>query len=288
VAKPAGPSSYDVIRTLKRALQPGRARIGHAGTLDPLASGVLLVLLADATKLSGLLMASPKEYRAEVLLGRATDTDDTAGRTIETLPVPALAEDAVRAALSRFVGDIEQVPPAFSALKQDGRPLYALARRGEPVRPRSRRVKVHRLELVEFAPPRLVLLAEVSSGTYVRALARDLARALGTCGTLSALVRTRSGAFRVEDCAAPGSVTPDTLARSLRDVVGALPDLPRLELTREAALHLGQGKHVPLPAPLPGEGPAFALTADRRFVALVSPEDGLLRCRRVICNHARS
>ncbi|MEO0074058.1 MAG: tRNA pseudouridine(55) synthase TruB [candidate division WOR-3 bacterium] len=289
ISKPAGPSSYDIIRQLKRQLHLPRCRIGHAGTLDPAAAGVLLILLQDATKLSHLLMAETKEYRAEILLGQATDTDDTTGRIVQTLPVPDLTEAAVRAALQAFIGTIEQVPPAFSAIKQQGRPLYRLARRGETVTARARTVTIHWLELVDLTLPRLTLLAEVSSGTYIRALARDLGRALGTCATLASLVRTRCGRFCLDESIAPAAVTPDSLAGLITGVADALPGLVRLELPLQSARGLQHGKAVPTPEPLPPAATALAMTSDRSFVALVTrTEEGRLACRRIICCHDKS
>ncbi|MEO0085818.1 MAG: tRNA pseudouridine(55) synthase, partial [candidate division WOR-3 bacterium] len=122
IDKPSGPSSYDVIRLLKRRLKPIPERIGHAGTLDPMASGVLLVLLEEATRISSQLLSLPKEYEARILFGRATDTDDITGRTVRELPVPELTTADLKATLGRFVGTISQTPPKFSALKRDGRP----------------------------------------------------------------------------------------------------------------------------------------------------------------------
>lgn len=289
INKPAGPSSYDIIRQLKHQLQLNRCRIGHAGTLDPAASGVLLVLLRDATKLSGLLMHEPKEYRAEVLLGTATDTDDTTGRIIQTLPIPDLNEATVRNVLQGFIGVIKQVPPAFSAIKQAGKPLYRLARRGDAVNPRARSVTIYRLELLELSPPRLILFTEVSSGTYIRALARDIGRALGTCATLSGLVRTRCGRFRLDDCVEPEAVGPASLPKLLTSVSDALPGIARIEVPPQSARQLRQGRIVPAPQPLPPASTALALTPDRSFIALVTgTEEGRLACRRIICYHEKN
>lgn len=289
VNKPSGPSSYDIIRQLKRQLPLQRCRIGHAGTLDPAASGVLLVLLRDATKLSRLLVAESKEYRAEVLLGIATDTDDTTGRVVQTLPVPHLTETTVREALKGFIGTSEQVPPAFSAIKQHGKPLYRLARRGEPVNRDARSVTISRLELLELSLPRLTLLAEVSAGTYIRALARDLGGALGTCATLSGLIRTRCGRFLLADSIPVEAVNPTSLPELLTPVADALPHIARIELPAPAAAQLRQGRRVPAPGTLLPGAIALAMSSDRSFVALVTANTaGHLACRRVVCHHERS
>jgi len=156
IDKPSGISSYDVIRRLKPLL-PRKTPIGHAGTLDPLASGVLLVLVGDATKVSRFLLDESKEYEAAVLFGIRTDSDDVTGKAVEQAAVPAVGTEGIRAALERFSGEIEQIPPSYSALKQDGRPQYELARQGIEVESRPRRVTIHKLELLSWQPPKLEL-----------------------------------------------------------------------------------------------------------------------------------
>jgi tRNA pseudouridine55 synthase len=175
------------------------AAVGHAGTLDPMASGVLPVAVGGAARLVELLHDADKEYRATVRLGRATDTDDATGAPLGgDRPVIATREDAERA-LAAFRGTVQQRPPRYSALKRDGRAAYELARAGEPVELEPRPVTFHELELLGWAPPDLELRARVSRGTYLRALARDLGEALGCGGHLAALVRTRVGSLRIED-----------------------------------------------------------------------------------------
>lgn len=281
VNKPSGISSYDVIRLVKPMLR-SRVALGHAGTLDPLASGVLLLLLAEATKVSRFLLGLPKEYVAGVLFGRQTDTDDVTGKALHEQPVAGLTARLVEACLARFRGEVEQVPPAFSALKQNGQPLYRLARRGEEVRPRSRRVTVHELELLDLQPPRATIRCRVSAGTYVRSLARDLGKAVGTGATLETLVRTEVGQFNIREATPPDALGGASLTDRLIPIGAALAWMPHVTVSPAQALRLLQGRVVKyLPTPR-GDGFAVAETADRGFLAMVVSRDGELRTERVI------
>lgn len=222
IDKPTGPTSFGVMRQVERRL--GAPKAGHAGTLDPMASGVLLVLLGEGTKLSSLLMEHDKVYEATIALGRATDTLDAQGQVVAEAPVPELDEAVVRAALERFVGAYDQIPPAYSAIKKDGRSLMARARAGEtdiPLEPRA--VVCHALRLVTLDPLRVEV--HCGKGFYVRSLARDLAQALGTVGHLAALRRTRLGTFDVAR-----AVTPDAAAPT--DVIPLASLVPGLEVVR--------------------------------------------------------
>jgi tRNA pseudouridine55 synthase len=197
VNKPAHVTSHDVVNAVRRLT--GVRRVGHAGTLDPLATGVLVVCLGWATRLSQYLMDGTKHYRATLRLGVATDTYDADGVIVgEERAVEATFED-VAAALTEFKGVIEQAAPAYSALKHEGTPLYKLARRGQAVTPPVRRVEVHELILSDWDPPRVTLDVVCSKGTYVRSLANDLGERLGCGAHLAALVRLASGPFRLED-----------------------------------------------------------------------------------------
>jgi tRNA pseudouridine55 synthase len=282
--KPSGISSYDVIRHIKSIL-PSPVPIGHAGTLDPLASGVLLVLLGEATKVSRFLLNLPKEYVAGVLFGKQTDTDDITGKTLSERPVSSLTAELVRTGLDRFTGEIEQVPPAFSALKQDGQPLYRLARRGQEVRPKPRKVTISELELLDWQPPFATIRCRVSAGTYVRALARDLGTALGTVATLASLVRTKVGQFTIEDATAPDALDAATLTERLAPIDVALSWMPRVTVSPAQAQHLYQGKMVSTlasPTSLEIDGFALAQTDDHRFLAVVVSNDAKLRVERIV------
>jgi tRNA pseudouridine55 synthase len=206
VNKPSGWTSFDVVAFVRR--RSGVRRVGHAGTLDPTATGVLPVCIGRATRVIEYLMDARKTYAATVLLGTETDTYDLAGTVLGITDATALTPAMVTKALDQFRGDIEQTPPAFSALKQGGVPLYKLARAGKAVKPVSRQVTVFRLDVLWLALPRIRLLVECSKGTYIRSLAHDLGAALGVGGCLEALDRTRVGPF-----ALGSAVSPDLLER---------------------------------------------------------------------------
>ena len=293
VSKPSGISSYDVIRLLKQVLSEKpqtpnpkpQTSIGHAGTLDPLASGVLLVLMGEATKVSRFLLNLPKEYVAGVLFGKQTDTDDITGKVLSDQSADGLTAESVRDCLARFTGEIEQVPPAFSALKQDGQPLYRLARKGLEVRPKPRKVMVYEMELLEWNPPRASIRCRVSAGTYVRALARDMGLALGTVATLESLVRTKVGHFTVEDAAELDTLDAALLADRLVPIDAALAGMPRVAVSPAQAQQLLQGKVVRgFDGPtMPGaDGFRMAETDDRRFLAIVVSNGTELRTERII------
>ncbi|MSQ64023.1 MAG: tRNA pseudouridine(55) synthase TruB [Betaproteobacteria bacterium] len=245
---PVGPSSSAVLQAVKRLLEAEKA--GHAGTLDPLASGLLPLLFGEATKFAQFGLDSIKEYRAQVRLGVSTDTGDAEGQVLERRPAE-VAETGLERALARFRGAIEQVPPMYSALKHGGRPLYALARAGQTVERAARHVMVHELELLEHAGDVLHLRIKCSKGTYVRQLAVDLGLALGTVAHLEGLRRTAVGGFRLaqavtlDDLQALGEgarrawlLPPDSL----------LGDLPRLDLPDELAQRFLNGQAVALAA----------------------------------------
>jgi len=291
VNKPSGISSYDVIRRLKpvfeaccrdRGLKPRHTAVGHAGTLDPMATGVLLLLLGEATKASGLLLRQPKGYEADVLFGKRTDTDDVTGEVVEELPVPDISARQLGDALKQLTGTIQQSPPVFSALKQDGRPMYELARAGRPVRTEPRTVTIHELELLDWTPPRARLRCLVSSGTYVRSLARELGPALGTVATLSRLVRTRVGRFTVELAATPDSITELNLADRLVPIEEALPDVPVMTVDADGARKLFTGQTVVVSEPRDVSDCAFARTGNGDFLAIVSNDGTGLHAERVI------
>lgn len=203
VNKPFGLSSHDVVNRVRRAV--GERRVGHAGTLDPAAEGVLVVGIGQATKLLGLLTLDRKSYRARIEFGSATDTDDAEGQVTATADVPAELSDPefARRALMRMEGECDQVPPAFSAISVNGRRAYAMAREGQRVELAPRRVTIHKASLVSLEPGEKCVWTcdfDVSKGTYVRSLARDLGEALGTRAHLCGLVRTGAGAVGIEDC----------------------------------------------------------------------------------------
>ena len=275
VDKPVGASSNFVLQKVKRIL--GAKKAGHAGTLDPLASGLLIALFGEATKFAGLLLESEKEYLATLKLGETTSTGDAEGEVLERKAVAVALED-VRAVLERFRGEIEQVPPMHSALKRGGVPLYKLARKGESVERQPRRVRILELELTDFRSPLLDLRVRCSKGTYVRTLAEDIGAALGVGAHLAALRRTGSGRFRVEDgIALPGleALAPAERQGRLLPVDSLLSQLPRGELDAAAEAKLRNGQVLQLAA-LP-EGVSAVYGPGGALIGLGRAEGGQLR-----------
>ncbi|MDZ7268286.1 MAG: tRNA pseudouridine(55) synthase TruB [candidate division KSB1 bacterium] len=210
IDKPAGWTSFDVVNKLRRASRI--AKVGHAGTLDPFATGVLLICFASATRKVEQLMGLEKEYEGVVELGVETDSHDVTGKILATRPVPALTREQVEQTLAKYRGTFMQRPPVFSALKRGGRRLYQLARAGEAVEADPRPVTIHVLDLLAFEPPLLRLRLLCSRGTYVRSLARDLGEDLGCGAYLKSLCRTRVGPYRLVD-----SLTVTAFIKSLVD-----------------------------------------------------------------------
>ena len=198
VDKPKGMTSHDVVYRLRRKLQ--MKRIGHAGTLDPMATGLLIMLIGKATRISQYLISIDKIYEGEVTLGVTTNSQDAEGEVMETQPVPPLTEEQVRETMKTFLGDQYQMPPMFSAIKIGGVPLYKLARKGEEVVREPRFIRVASLDLLSFSSPKLTFNMACTKGTYVRTIAHDLGNKLGCGGHLSALRRTGSGQFTIAQC----------------------------------------------------------------------------------------
>ena len=247
--KPVGPSSSAVLQAVKRLLEAEKA--GHAGTLDPLASGLLPLLFGEATKFAQFGLDSIKEYRAQVRLGALTDTGDAEGRVLERRPVNVNDASLARA-LEQFHGEIEQVPPMYSALKHEGQPLYKLARAGRTIERAARRVTIHELELLEHAGDLLHLRVRCSKGTYVRQLAVDLGAALGTVAHLEALRRTAVAGFRIEQAVALDDLQalgPEARTAWLLPLDSLLADLPRLDLGAGLAERFLNGQSVELQVP---------------------------------------
>lgn len=277
VDKPAGWTSHDVVARMRRLA--GTRRVGHAGTLDPMATGVLVLGVERATRLLGHLALGDKDYRATVRLGQATLTDDADGPATGGASAAGVTEAAVRAGLAALTGEIDQVPAAVSAIKVAGRRAYAQVRAGERVELAPRRVTVSRLQPVGWDRPAADLLdvrvdVACSSGTYVRAIARDLGAGLGVGGHLVALRRTRVGPFGLDQ-----ALTLDELA-ALADPVtvplsaAVAAGFPRREVDADSARRLGHGMQLPV-AGLPG--PYGVFDPDGQVVALVEERDGAAR-----------
>ncbi|MBI5300382.1 MAG: tRNA pseudouridine(55) synthase TruB [Deltaproteobacteria bacterium] len=197
VDKPSGPTSHDICQYFKHQL--GVKKVGHAGTLDPLASGVLILLIDGATKLQSVFMGKEKEYEFTIRLGVATDTYDSEGKVVQESPMPSDAVEQIQSMLQEFRGEILQTPPAYSALKKNGKPFYKLAREGKEVKPEPRKITVYALEIIHHVLPFVTLRARCSSGTYVRSIAHDIGQKLACGAHVTALRRLRSEPFGVED-----------------------------------------------------------------------------------------
>jgi tRNA pseudouridine55 synthase len=281
IDKPPGITSFDVVARVRRVLH--ERRVGHAGTLDPMATGVLPVCVGEATKLVPFLMGGDKEYEAEAELGVTTDTLDATGTIVARRDAAAVTRADVEALLPRFTGRILQTPPMHSALRVDGKRLYELARQGLEVERTPRPIDVHALELTAWMPPRLALRVRCGKGTYVRSLIAELGVALGVGAHMTALVRTRVGAF-----ARAAAVALDALTEStpLVGLAAALSDHATITLDagQVGAVRAGKVRVVAALAIPPGAGEHLRLLdSEGLLVAVATIAQGQLTLERVFC-----
>ncbi|KPL17402.1 MAG: hypothetical protein AMJ93_14960 [Anaerolineae bacterium SM23_84] len=296
INKPKGMTSHDVVTFVRRIT--GQRKVGHAGTLDPLATGVLLLCLGQATRVAEYLMASDKVYRANIRLGITTDTYDAEGEIVAVADADSVTRARVEQELSSLVGTLEQVPPMYSAIKHKGTPLYRLARRGQSVKRRPRTVQIRALRLLQWESPELEIEVHCSKGTYVRSLAHDLGQRIGCGAYLVSLTRLSSGSFRIaqsvsldelEQAASRGEI--GRLLQSLDTALEAYPAIT-VDPTTESRIVLGQRVELPTP-------PAARLCrvhgADGQLLALLRHRsDGLWQPHKVFAqpptneNHSRS
>ncbi len=283
--KPPGPTSHDIVDLVRRVT--GQRRVGHAGTLDPMASGLLPVVLGRATRLVRFLPSSPKVYEGTLRLGVTTSTDDTTGEILETFEGALPSAERVIAAARRFEGRIMQVPPAFSAKKVEGTRLYRLARRHDAVAARATEVEVTRFDLRPAGPEgEWAFRTEVSAGTYVRALARDLGAFLGCGGTLSSLRRLAIGPLRVEAAiplaAAPGG-NPGPVLSAIIPLDEIPIEPPPVALTGDGLSdRFLSGNTVPAPPGSPASGYCKVLDSGGRLIGVAESADGRLHPRVVV------
>ncbi len=257
--KPAGITSRDAVDHACRVLRT--REIGHCGTLDPLATGVLVLVIGRARRLQELLSRSRKVYEARIRLGATSVTDDAEGPLTETTPLPPPPEEAtVRDAMAGFVGEIDQRPPRYSAVKIDGERLYDLARRGEGIDPPARRVTVYTIELLRYAWPDVELRVACAGGTYVRSIARDLGALLCTGGYLAALSRVESGGFKLSEAATIETLGPEHVL----PLENALRHFPRIDVAAAQAVRLGNG------AVVRAELPTLSLASDETLFGWVN------------------
>ena len=246
IDKPGGWTSHDVVARVRQLTRVKRA--GHTGTLDPMATGVLVVCLGQATRVVEYLIGHDKRYRAAIRLGIETDTYDAQGHAVAERPV-AVSQAALREALAAFVGEIDQVPPMHSAIKQAGQKLYRLARQGIAVERAPRRVTVYSIDLLDFEPPFVTLDAHCSAGTYIRSLAHDLGKRLGCGAHLAALARTAAGNFTLEQAmsleALAAAVADGSWLALLHPIDAGLAELPALVLDDDEAARARHGRALP-------------------------------------------
>ncbi len=279
IDKPAGITSSEVVRRIKAIVKP--ARVGHLGTLDPFATGVLPIMIGEATRLAPFLEGGHKQYQGVIALGVETDTLDRDGAAIRTAAIPALDRARLDALAARFTGTIEQVPPIFSALKRDGERLYDLARRGgEVAPPPPRRIEIQRLALEPAGDCALRFTVECSSGTYVRSLARDIGAALGSAAHLAELRRIRNGAFVIADAHPLNNETLDALrdqlqgtgAARLTTMRAALAGLAEVEAGADAERRIRNGDSRALDGIVPADAALFKVIRDGQLLAIAEPD----------------
>ncbi len=270
--KPVGMTSRRVVDIVQRLVRP--AKVGHAGTLDPLASGVLIVSVGAATRLIQYVQRMPKSYIGTFLLGRQSDTEDIEGQVVALSLAPVPSYEEIQRAAERFTGTVLQRPPAFSALKVQGRRAYKLARKGEQIDLQPRPVTIHRIAVRCYEYPELVLEVDCGGGTYVRSLGRDLAESLGTAAVMSALMRTAIGNFRLDEAQDPRELTSEIVSGHLLPMLCAVEHLPRTQLSGEeiACIHRGQAitkKYIDADA-----AELAAVDMDGKLVAILGRSDG--------------
>jgi tRNA pseudouridine55 synthase len=271
INKPPGPTSHDIVDEARRILRT--KRIGHTGTLDPFAAGLLVLLLGPATRLAEYLKDHEKTYRGVIRLGVKTDTDDVTGTVIKEKTVPPLSARSIENEMKRFRGKSSQKAPAYSAVKVSGERLYRRARRGAEVKAPTREIEIYSLSLVGYNRPDLVFEVTCSSGTYVRALARDIGEALGCGAHLTSLTRTAAGPYELSD-----SITIDELKTGDIDIwreknafipmAEVLPDFPTIEITGEDATRVSHGKEIALARADEAEGLLVKLVLDGTLAAV--------------------
>ncbi|MDD1622362.1 MAG: tRNA pseudouridine(55) synthase TruB [Methylococcaceae bacterium] len=251
--KRQGVSSNQALQEVRRLLNANKA--GHTGALDPLATGLLPLCFGEATKVSALMLDDNKRYQVTIRLGVMTDTGDAEGQVIAEMPVPAFSEQTLRDCLQHFMGEIDQVPPMYSALKHQGRKLYELAREGKTVDRPARRITIFELNLLDFGPDQITLDVACSKGTYIRSLAEDIGHRLDCCGTVTALRRTASGQFELSQAyTLPELQAMDStkLLSKLMAVDVPLTGIPFVHVSSEQASSIKQGQQVALKSPTLG------------------------------------
>lgn len=275
INKPKGWKSMQVINYLKRNLKLKKVKIGHMGTLDPIAEGVLIIAVNRAVRLFEFFKTLKKEYLLTVRLGVKTNTDDITGEKLEERTVPQFTKEELNSTLKNFVGEIEQIPPKFSAIRVEGKRAYHLARNGKEVDLQPKKVKIYSLQLMEFIPPLLQLKVECGSGTYMRALARDIGEKLGCGGTVADVKRIKVGEFHISESISPEELINNT-DKHFIELTHTLFHLPSFEITSSELYYVKHGNLTRLKRFFPLEG-YFLLKMKEKLIGIGTREGGHLR-----------
>ena len=284
VDKPAGLTSHDVVKEVRRLI--GIRRVGHTGTLDPLATGLLLICVGRATRLAEYLVGQDKIYLATIRLGQETDTYDAEGTIVAETPV-LVSKSQINGGLDQFRGEITQIPPMFSAIKVEGQPLYRRARQGEVIQRPTRTVNIHELELLSWQLPHLQIRIACSSGTYIRSIAHDLGQALGCGAHLTELRRTAVGNYRVEEAVSLQKLDPENLTEHLQPLDMAVRHLPRVVLTTEEAMAVFHGQRIPCRSDQADETLVRAYDEDDRFIGILFAVEQQWQARKILYQPAQ-
>ncbi|MBQ8418422.1 MAG: tRNA pseudouridine(55) synthase TruB [Phascolarctobacterium sp.] len=276
VLKPPGMTSHDVIAFLRRALNT--KKVGHGGTLDPDAAGVLPVFTGTATRLLEFAVEGRKQYLVEVTLGKQTDTGDDSGTVVKEMPIPAFDEAGLQKVLQGFLGKQKQLPPMYSAIKINGQKLYQLARKGVEVERELRDIEVYKLELLHFTESTLTLAVDCSKGTYIRVLGEDIATALGTCGTMSFLLRTQVGSYMLNASHTLQEIAANPSA-CVAQPVTAVAHLPKLILTDNQAARITNGVRTTVAGT--EEGQYVLMSSDNEFLGIGSCKEERIQATKI-------
>ncbi len=277
VLKPPGMTSHDCIGFLRRVLHT--KKIGHAGTLDPDAAGVLPIFAGMATRLLEYAVEGRKQYIAEFTLGEQRDTGDDSGTVVRTMPVLAFTEAQLREVLAGFLGQQEQLPPMYSAIKVNGQKLYQLARRGIEVEREKRHIEIYTLDLLHYTPNSFTVRVDCSKGTYIRVLGEDIATALGTCGTMSFLLRTQVGEYTIEDAKTLQEIA-DSPDACVHPAISAVSHLPKLMATAKQAARITNGVRTTVRDL--ADGTYVLLSPEEDFLGIVSCEDNKVKAEKIL------
>ncbi len=277
VLKPPGMTSHDCIGFLRRVLHT--KKIGHAGTLDPDAAGVLPVYVGMATRLLEYAVDGHKQYIAEFTLGEQRDTGDDSGTVVKSMPIPEFTEQQLRAVLSTFLGDQEQLPPMYSAIKINGQKLYQLARRGVEVEREKRHITIYNLDLLYWTATSFTVRVDCSKGTYIRVLGEDIAAALGTCGTMSFLLRTQVGEYTIEEAKTLQEIAEQPVVYA-QPVISAVSHLPKLVATAKQAARITNGVRTTVRDL--ADGTYALLSPEKIFLGIVSCNDNKVKAEKIL------